>query len=70
MKLLLKLQINGGKKYYYPKNDEAATLCKLMHRRALIPTDFPILAALNFNAYDISEPEVDLCASTASQQAS
>jgi hypothetical protein len=70
MKLLLRLQINGGKKYYYPKNDIAFLLCALMHRKALVPNDFPLLALLDFTAYDISEPEEDLCKQFASHIAS
>jgi len=40
-------QINGGKMYYYPKNEAARVLCNLMQRKCLVFRDFEFLKMLN-----------------------
>jgi hypothetical protein len=55
MKLELMSQINGGKKYYYPKNEAAKTLCELMQRKCFVERDFPFFMLLNITTVVLNE---------------
>lgn len=69
MKLLLtRSQVNGGKLYFYPDNELAHNLCRLMRRKTFVPQDLELLEVLGFRLTDLSTGK-ELIPCTESQKA-